>query len=280
MSFISEICICNFEMAASYKNFHYFRPVKDMPDLVFNDEDPPLVAPSSSSTPTFSQPRSDGGAWHDVSSRPQGYNLDQSDHSNHDWHYGEVHQMMKEILSEGIKELLKHEKLEHKAQSLKSQLYAIQRVLCISQAKILNFFEMEVDQLHGRNDVSLFRRGLRRIFLPTDHPDAKNLDVLHTFPIVWDISFWPHYSPLTDDYHCTAPSCAHVSASLGGAWQHVSVSHTYHEAVCPFCSDSVPEGILHHHLIGYTNPEYLQHHILLVHRLPSEIQTPIFPILS
>ncbi len=173
--------------------------------------------------------------------------------------------MMKEILSEGVKELLEHEKLEHKAQSLKSQLYVVQRELCISHARLLNYFETKLDQLHGRNDVSPFRRGLRRIFLPSDHPDPKNLDVLHVFPIVWDTSFQLHYSPLTDDYHCTAPNCAHVSASLGGAWQHVSVSHTYHEAVCPFYSDSIPEGILHCHLVGYTNPEYLQYHILLVH---------------
>ena len=48
-----------------------------------------------------------------------------SDHSNHDWYYGEIHQMMKEILSKGVKELFEHELLEHRAQSLESQLYIV-----------------------------------------------------------------------------------------------------------------------------------------------------------
>ncbi len=96
---------------------------------------------------------------------------------------------MKEILSEGVKELFEHQKLEHRAQSLESQLYVVQRELCISQAKLLNYFETELDQLHSRNDVSPFRRGLRSGFLPSDHPDPKNLDVLHAFPIIWDTCF-------------------------------------------------------------------------------------------
>ncbi len=103
--------------------------------------------------------------------------------------YGEVCQMMKEILSKGVKELLEHEKLEHRAQSLESQLYVVHRELCIGQARLLNYFETELDQLHGRNDISPFRRGLRRIFLPSNHPDPKNLYIFHTFPIIWDTSF-------------------------------------------------------------------------------------------
>ena len=60
-SSVSKTYMYNFEMATSHKNLYCFRPVKDVPDLVFDEDDPPLVASGSSYTPSSSQLRSDRG---------------------------------------------------------------------------------------------------------------------------------------------------------------------------------------------------------------------------
>ncbi len=108
--------------------------------------------------------------------------------------------------------------------------------------------------------------GSKRSFfvLTTWFPQTSML--LTSFPTVWDSMFRLNHpaSFPSAPYHCPYFGWDHSSPTEGTAWQHVAMTHTRKEAICPFCARATSLAN-RNNFIRYTNPAALHQHVMFIH---------------
>ncbi len=173
---------------------------------------------------------------------------------------------MRQILFQGWKLLEKHEILEGEASHLNCRLYAKHDEICVVHAQLQDFFNTQLEHLHGANDVDLSQPKLQKVFLCFDNLIPTNFNILSSFPTMWDSMFQPScpVSFPNAPCHCSYFGCNMSLTTEGMAWQHVATVHTHKEAICPFCmKENSPTN--RNSLIGFTNPAALHQHIMFIH---------------
>ncbi len=89
---------------------------------------------------------------------------------------------MRQILFQGWKLLGKHEILE--ASDLNCRLYAKHDEICVVHGQLHDFFNTQLECLHGADDVDLSQPKLQKVFLCFNHLVPTNFNVLSLFPTV------------------------------------------------------------------------------------------------